>query len=125
MSFKNIKPEFEIKDVNEVKRQVGLNIKRIRELRSYSQDFVARLVGMDRTHWQRIESNQLEPRIETLSKIADVLQVPLHVLFIPNEANENLKFNKNLKYANTRYFSDESYRKHGWKRGKLFTKKES
>lgn len=114
MAYRNETPNFTLTDVNEVKKTFGLNVKRIRQERSYSQAHVSNLVGMSTTHWARIESNQVEPRLETMVKIADVLQVHLSELFISHEDNNRLEFNCTLKNNDRQLFSKESLKEKGW-----------
>lgn len=50
--------------------KTGLNIKRLREEKSYTQQQMAELINMHRSNYSKIESGQREISIEALDKIA-------------------------------------------------------
>ena len=49
---------------------VGLNIKRLREEKGYTQQQIAELINMHRSNYSKIESGQREISIDALDKIA-------------------------------------------------------
>jgi len=60
---------------------VGDRIRAIRERKQLSQVELAVRAGLVRSHISNIENGYVVPSIETLEKIARVLEVPLHQLF--------------------------------------------
>jgi transcriptional regulator with XRE-family HTH domain len=59
---------------------IGNNIKQIRELKNFSQDFVAGEIEVSQSTYSRIESGSAPIKIDTLQRIADVLEVDLNTL---------------------------------------------
>ena len=59
---------------------IGTNIKNIRELKNYSQEYVAGEIGISQSSYARIETGAAIPKIDRLQKIADVLEVDLSTL---------------------------------------------
>lgn len=76
--------------------KVGLKIRKIRELRNYSQDFMASELGIAQRSYSSIELDETSPSLVRLGKIAHLLQVSVadilrfdpKSLFIP-EKDEN------------------------------------
>lgn len=59
----------------------GEKIRMIRELRNYSQEYMADRLGIKQNSYSKIETNQTKLTAEMLQKIADVLQVsPLDIM---------------------------------------------
>lgn len=59
----------------------GEKIKMVRELRNYSQEYVADKLGIKQNSYSKIENNQTKLTAEMLQKIAEVLQVsPLDIM---------------------------------------------
>jgi transcriptional regulator with XRE-family HTH domain len=59
---------------------IGNNIKNIRELKNFSQEYVATEIGLSQSQYARIESGSAIPKIDRLQRIADVLEVDLSTL---------------------------------------------
>ncbi|HYG40555.1 MAG TPA: helix-turn-helix transcriptional regulator [Cytophagales bacterium] len=62
----------------------GTRIKKIREYRSYTQDFMADALGISQNAYSKIESNQTKLTAERLEKVAEILAVPVD-LILDNE----------------------------------------
>lgn len=60
---------------------IGTKIKEIRKRKKISQEKLAELVSMNNRSILRIENQQNLPTLETLAKIADVLDVPITDFF--------------------------------------------
>jgi len=71
---------------------IGNNIKNIRELKNFSQEYVAQEIGLSQSSYARIESGATIPKIDRLQRIAEVLDVDLSTLL--NTTNI-FHFNKN------------------------------
>lgn len=60
----------------DIRRQVGLNVQRIRKERSWSQEDLADESGLHRTYISGIERGLRNPTVTVLAKIAQALDVP-------------------------------------------------
>ena len=60
---------------------IGTKIKEIRKRKKISQEKLAELVSMNNRSILRIENQQNLPTLETLAKIAEVLEVPITDFF--------------------------------------------
>lgn len=71
--------------------KVGFKIRKIRELRNYSQEFMALELGISQRSYSSIELDETSPTLERLGRIAALLQVSVtdiicfepDTLFIP------------------------------------------
>jgi transcriptional regulator with XRE-family HTH domain len=59
-----------------------LLIKEWREIRGISQKQLAKQIGMSQSYLSRLEANKKNPSLETLHKIADILNVKPCQLYI-------------------------------------------
>jgi transcriptional regulator with XRE-family HTH domain len=75
--------------------ELGENIRKIRELKGFSQQNLADEIKMDQKTISRIEKGDLSPKFETLVLIAKALSVSLSQLL---SFNENLIFNNYNQY---------------------------
>jgi len=76
---------------------IGHKIKRYRELRNYSQDYLANKLGISQNAYSKIETNQTKLRVDRLKQIAAALEIPEEEL-INNETSivfNNGHFEKN------------------------------
>ncbi|SFR07223.1 helix-turn-helix domain-containing protein [Desulfoscipio geothermicus] len=64
---------------------VGKNIKHFRILRGFSQKEAALLAGITSSYWGYLERGKKNPSIELIEKIADVLGIEVHLLFIDSQ----------------------------------------
>tara|TARA_R110002072_G_scaffold20967_6_gene75458 strand:- start:2701 stop:3075 length:375 start_codon:yes stop_codon:yes gene_type:complete len=55
--------------------KVGQNIRKIRELKGYSQEYVAGAMDISQRNYSRIEKNEIELNLSKLSKISEILEV--------------------------------------------------
>jgi len=60
----------------DIRRQVGLNVQRIRRTRGWSQEELAFESGLHRTYISGIERGARNPTITVLKELADALGVP-------------------------------------------------
>lgn len=58
-------------------RQIYLNIRRIRELKNLTREFVAAELNMSPSGYGKIERGEVDITISRLYQISDVLDVPL------------------------------------------------
>jgi transcriptional regulator with XRE-family HTH domain len=59
---------------------VGNNIKQIRELRNYTQEYMAQKLSMSQSAYARIESGTIIPEVDKLQRIAEILDIDISVL---------------------------------------------
>ena len=62
------------------RRQVGEQIRRVRERNDLTQQDVCGRSGIDVATYSRIEQGHASPKLDTLIRIADAIGVPLHEL---------------------------------------------
>jgi transcriptional regulator with XRE-family HTH domain len=70
--------------------KLGTKIKRIRELRNFSQEYVAEKIGMSQSNYARMENNEVAITNEKLEKIAEALNTSDSVI---KNFDENIIFN--------------------------------
>lgn len=61
---------------------VASHIKRIRESKNLTQEYVASRLGISQNAYSRLENNRTHLSIDRLKKIAQILSVPLDELFL-------------------------------------------
>ena len=83
-------------------QELGENIRKIRELKGFSQQNLADEINMDQKTISRIEKGDLSPKFETLVAIAKALSVNLSQLL---SFNENMIFNNYNQYQQGGHFS--------------------
>lgn len=66
---------------NEFLRKFGKNLRRIRQKGKFSQETLSDLAEVPRSQIARIERGEVNPTINTLKRIADVLEVDISLLF--------------------------------------------
>ncbi len=75
-----------------LKKLVGKRVQEYRKQKSYTQDKLAEMIGIDTVSLSKIETGKNYPSPDTLKKIADVLGINIYELFIQNtlKTNEDL-----------------------------------
>ncbi|MBZ9752667.1 helix-turn-helix transcriptional regulator [Deinococcus sp. HMF7604] len=68
-----------------LQKVVGQRIRQLREQQGWSQDTLAHLTGMHRAYPHRIETGQVDVRISTLAKLAEVFGLSLPDLLTFND----------------------------------------
>ena len=75
--------------------EIGQKIKKIRELRNYSQDYMADRLGISQVSYSRIEKGQTKLDLERMQHIAAVLEVdPVFLMSF----NDNMVFYNNSEH---------------------------
>ena len=74
------------------KMSIGTNIKQFRELKNYTQEFVAQKLGISQGAFARIESGSIVPKVDRLQRIAEILEVDMSMLLSTTNVF-NLVFN--------------------------------
>lgn len=76
--------------------KVGENIRKIRDLKGFSQDYLANKLGVSQTAIHNIEGNITKVTVEKLKKIADILEVtPEQILEFSDSKIFNTTFSDN------------------------------
>lgn len=70
--------------------QIGTNIRRFREIRSYTQGYMAEKIGISQSNYARMENNEIAVSPERLTKIAEILNTTEERI---SNFNENMIFN--------------------------------
>jgi transcriptional regulator with XRE-family HTH domain len=78
-------------DTQEIKDILGRNIKYFRFHRQLSQSALAEKANISVTFLSNIERGKMFPKVETLSRLTESLDVTVYELFRPNLASENDK----------------------------------
>ncbi len=76
--------------------QIGNNIKRIRELKNLTRNYVAENVGLSLKTYSNIENDMSSPDVKTLEKIAESMQVSVFKLF---NFDDKVILNNNSKHV--------------------------
>ncbi|MFQ5962656.1 MAG: helix-turn-helix domain-containing protein [Candidatus Scalinduaceae bacterium] len=76
------------------KELLGERIKELRKIRRLTQDQLSQKIDIDPKHLSRIEVGRSFPSLDTLEKLANVLQVELSVFF---EFSHKAKSSRELK----------------------------
>lgn len=63
-------------------QQIAINIRRLRKMKKITQERLALEADLNRAYVGYIERGERKPSVETLAKLAKVLEVPLYKLFI-------------------------------------------
>jgi transcriptional regulator with XRE-family HTH domain len=58
-----------------MKKEIGSKIRQIRELKGFSQEYIANKLGISQRSYSKIEMNQTKADWEKITKIADILEV--------------------------------------------------
>jgi transcriptional regulator with XRE-family HTH domain len=61
--------------------QLGQKIKKIRELRSYTQEYMAEQLGMSQTGYGNIERDETDISLKRMKQISEILGIKLQELF--------------------------------------------
>ena len=77
---------------------IGTKIKQLREDRKFSQDYMAKQIGVTQTVYSRIENNLSKVDIERLQAISNVLEVPIEELITHDSTVFNI-YNNKVGYA--------------------------
>jgi transcriptional regulator with XRE-family HTH domain len=61
--------------------QIGQKIKKIRELRSYTQEYMAEQLGMSQTGYGNIERGETDINLNRMKQISEILGIKIQELF--------------------------------------------
>jgi transcriptional regulator with XRE-family HTH domain len=73
-----------------MKKEIGHKIRQIRELKGFSQEYIASKLGVSQRAFSKIETNETKVDWQKITKIAEILEVePLDIVSF----DDNLVFN--------------------------------
>lgn len=92
---------------------VGDNIRKIRDLKGLSQEYLANKLGVSQTAIHNLESNETKITLDRLKKIASILEVtPEQILEFSDAQVFNANFSDNSSNTGNVYaFFNESFEK--------------
>jgi len=85
---------------------VGFNIKRVREQKGYSQEFMASRLNISQASYARLESQEIKLSVERLQQIADILETNISSFFdsskltIQNQTNNEGAYGNGFSFLN-------------------------
>lgn len=68
--------------IDEIDKKVGMNIRVARIKRGISQEGLADMAGLARSTMGIVERGEQSPSLQTITKVANALDMDLHKLFI-------------------------------------------
>lgn len=92
--------------MSNTKKLLGKKIKELRKQNRFTQEKLSERINIDVTTLSGIESGRHFPSLQTLEKIANVLNVELQLLFNFNHL-KNIEEMKNDIIKNLEYISDD------------------
>lgn len=80
--------------------KVGKNIKKIRELNNYTQEYLAERLGISTSGYSKIERDEVDLTLRRLEELAVILEVSVHqILNFDSASILNFNDNNHLKGA--------------------------
>ena len=73
----------------DIKKNVGKRIREYRKSKSYTQDELAEIVGIDTVSLSKIETGRNYPSSENLMKLAEAIDVEVYEFFIQDMVKTN------------------------------------
>lgn len=83
---------------------ISENIKRIRELKKFSQEYMAHKLEISQSSYAKLENGQISPKVDRLERIAEILEVDLSTLL--NTTN-NFSFTFNSEANQSGYINHQ------------------
>jgi transcriptional regulator with XRE-family HTH domain len=79
---------------------IGPKIRRLREQKGYSQEFVASKLDITQASYARIESEEIKVSVDKLQKIAEVLEADISTFFDPARLSIQSQTNHDSSHGN-------------------------
>ena len=88
---------------------IGKNIRKYRELKGYSQEYMAHELDLTQASYAKLESNSTKISVERLFMIAKLLEIDVAEILELNK--QTIKFFNTLKHIkkNTQYTNNQNY----------------
>lgn len=101
---------------------IGENIRILREIKGYKQDYMAMMLDMSQSGYAKLESGKSSITIQKLTEISKILEVDLKDLI--NSSQSNYYFLQNNHVANAHQNVENFYAEHKEVYDKLIKKQE-
>ena len=79
--------------MNQIDRNIAVNLRRIRKAKNMSLDMLADRTGVSKSMLGQIERGESNPTVSTIGKIVEGLKVPFEQLLYEKEEAINNSFN--------------------------------
>ena len=79
---------------------IGVNIKRIRDQKGYSQEFMASQLNVSQAAYARMENQEVKLSVDRLQKIADILETDVSAFLDSSKLNIQNQTNNEGAYGN-------------------------
>ena len=99
-------------DNNPVELTFGERLQDLRKKRKLSQEYVGKVIGVDRTTVGSYENDEMYPRYENIVKLAELFNVSYDYLFGYVEVDINASMNELYASLGTRSFTINDFNKH-------------
>jgi len=83
-----------------VMKNIGFNIKRVRQQKGYSQDFMANKLNISQASYARIESQETKLSIDRLQEIANILDTNIFAFLDSSKLTIQTQTNNEGAYGN-------------------------
>ena len=84
--------------------EIGQKIKKVRELRNFTQDYVAAKIGITQEAYSKLESSKTNVSVQRMEQVADVLGIGIFDLMNFDENKALFNFSENQQNAQIGYF---------------------
>ncbi len=68
---------------------VGNTLRRYRDERQYTQQYVANIIGISRVAYRKWENNEVDFALSQLKKIAELYDISIHEIIIQSKFDKN------------------------------------
>jgi hypothetical protein len=92
-------------------KTVADRIKEMRLKKNYSQDYIAKRLGISQKAYSKIENNETRLNVDALLSIADVLEIPVNHFFNDSKAPMLNDFSSGREGDNVIYKTTNEYAK--------------
>ncbi|MCC6691515.1 MAG: helix-turn-helix transcriptional regulator [Bacteroidia bacterium] len=79
---------------------INSNVKKIRQQKKLTQDFVAKKLGVSRVWYNKLENDEVAIKVDILPKLAEIFKVPVQELTQVNDSNYFSTTNNNSQIKN-------------------------
>ena len=88
--------------------EIGVKVKRIRELRNYSQEYMAEKLGISQEAYSRLETGKTKLDLQRMNNIASILEIdPIILLSFDEGVVFNNCFQRGTNVNNYNGFNEE------------------
>ena len=81
-------------------KTINSNIKKIRQQKKLTQDFVAKKLGVSRVWYNKLENDEIDIKLDLLPKLAEIFKTPVQELTQISDSNYFSTTNTNSQIKN-------------------------